>query len=276
MSAGITIRETPCKTILNRSTIGDYSLNCYTGCEHGCVYCYARFMERFHPHREPWGKFVDVKTNAVEVLERQLRRAKPGSVFVSSACDGWQPLESERKLTRECMRLLIGKGFEPRVLTKNALVIRDLDILSGGPATVGITIATIDERLRALWEPRASSLNDRISILARAREAGISTSIMFAPLLPFLSDTQAVLNSMFALAAEHKVETVLVDALNPRPRVWTSIAPFLNRHFPDLTPRYGEVLFNQESRKLYLDELRERVNAAARKARISDCVEVCF
>ena len=77
-SPPIIVRETVCKTILNKSSISDYSLNCYTGCTHGCVYCYARFMQRFHPHEEPWGKFVDVKINAVEVLKRQLRRAKPG------------------------------------------------------------------------------------------------------------------------------------------------------------------------------------------------------
>ena len=74
VSSGIVVREIVCKTILNRGSISDYTLNCYTGCTHGCVYCYARFMERFHPHDEPWGKFVDVKINAVEVLKRQLRR----------------------------------------------------------------------------------------------------------------------------------------------------------------------------------------------------------
>ena len=69
----VIVRETVCKSILNRSGLSDYSLNCYTGCTHACVYCYARFMQRFHPHDEPWGAFVDVKVNAVEVLKRQLR-----------------------------------------------------------------------------------------------------------------------------------------------------------------------------------------------------------
>ena len=88
-SRGPVVRETVCKTILNRTSICDYSLNCYTGCEHGCVYCYARFMQRFHPHDEPWGQFVDVKVNAVEVLKRQLRRAKPGDVLSPArATDG--------------------------------------------------------------------------------------------------------------------------------------------------------------------------------------------
>ena len=76
VSARPVVRETVCKTILNRGTLSDYSLNCYTGCTHRCVYCYARFMQRFHPHDEPWGDFVDVKVNAVETLTRQLRRAE--------------------------------------------------------------------------------------------------------------------------------------------------------------------------------------------------------
>ena len=105
------IRETACKTILNRSALGGYSLNCYTGCGQGCVYCYARFMQRFHPHDEPWGAFVDVKINAVEVLKRQLRRAAPGEVFMSSACDGWQPIEAHYRLTRRCCELLLERGF---------------------------------------------------------------------------------------------------------------------------------------------------------------------
>jgi DNA repair photolyase len=66
------VRETVCKTILNRSGLSDYSLNCYTGCTQACLDCYARFMQRFHPHPEPWGTFVDVKVNSVEVLKRQI------------------------------------------------------------------------------------------------------------------------------------------------------------------------------------------------------------
>ncbi|NIN67172.1 MAG: radical SAM protein, partial [Anaerolineae bacterium] len=133
------VREVRCRTILNRSSISDYSLNCYTGCEHGCVYCYARFMQRFHPHPEPWGEFVDVKVNALEVLCRQLKRAKPGHVFVSSACDGWQPMERDTNLTRECCRLLLEKGFQVNILTKSALVLRDLDVWAGSKVRIGIT-----------------------------------------------------------------------------------------------------------------------------------------
>ena len=121
-SNGVVVREVTCKSLLNRSGIGDYSFNCYTGCANGCVYCYARFMQRFHPHDEPWGAFVDVKVNCVEVLARQLRRLAPGSVFTCSACDGWQEIEREYGLTRECCRMLIEAGFHLNVLTKSELV----------------------------------------------------------------------------------------------------------------------------------------------------------
>jgi len=103
--------------LLNRARFSDYSFNCYTGCGHGCVHCYARFMQRFHPHDEPWGTFVDVKVNALDVLRRQLRRLRPGRVFTCSACDGWQPIEAEYKLTRRaCGMLRARRAGRPRAI----------------------------------------------------------------------------------------------------------------------------------------------------------------
>jgi len=168
-AGGLVVRETPCKSILNRGGISDYSLNCYTGCAHACVYCYARFMQRFHPHDEPWGGFVDVKVNAPEVLERQLRRAEPGRVFVSSACDGWQPLEEKWRLTRRCCELLLARGFDVHALTKSDLILRDLDLFKSRGGSVGVTLITLDEDLRRLWEPAASPIEARLQVLREAR-----------------------------------------------------------------------------------------------------------
>ena len=269
------VREVGCKTVLNRSTISDYTLNCYTGCAHGCVYCYARFMQRFHPHAEPWGAFVDVKVKAVDALERQLRRAPPGQVFMSSACDGWQPLEREYELTRECTRLLLDRGFRVNVLTKSALVLRDLDILCGQTAQVGVTVTSLDERLRRLWEPLASPVEERFDILRAARNAGVDTAIMFGPLLPFLSDDQACVDALFERAADVGVAVIWVDALNPRPKVWESVRALLDREFPDLRARYGRVLFSPPVRAAYLQGLRERVRRAAERFHLADRVAGC-
>ncbi|MGD0655259.1 MAG: radical SAM protein [Thermoguttaceae bacterium] len=272
----VVVRETVCKTILNKSSISDYSLNCYTGCAHGCVYCYARFMERFHPHDEPWGRFVDVKINAVEVLKRQLRRSKPGAVFISSACDAWQPIEAEYRLTRRCCELLLEFGFQVNLLTKSALVTRDLDIFSGRDVNIGVSIATLDERLRKLWEPRSASADERLQVIEAARKAGLKTTIMFAPLLPFLSDGPASLDLMFRRAADLRVDSILVDALNPRPRVWPSVAGLLRDCFPELRQRYSKILFNPKIRAEYLARFRNNVALTAERFSLTDRLTECF
>lgn len=272
----VVVREVECKTILNQSSISDYSLNCYTGCEHGCVYCYARFMQRFHPHPEPWGEFVDVKINAVETLRRQLRRARPGEVFVSSACDGWQPIESQCGLTRRCCQLLLEYGFQVNVLTKSVLVLRDLELLSNRNLRIGITVTTLDERFSKLWEPRSSNVEARFRVVQEAQRAGVRTAIMFGPLLPFLSDSQESIDRLFQRAADLGIDDLWADALNPRPRVWPSVAQLLRQEFPDLREPYRRILFEAQARQQYLAKLRQRVARAAQRFHLNDRTTVCF
>jgi DNA repair photolyase len=268
------VREVRCKSLLNRMGDG-YSMNCYTGCAHACVYCYARFMQRFHPHPEPWGHFVDVKVNAPDVLARQVRRLKPGGVFTSSACDAWQPLEAEWQLTRRCCGILIEHGFKVNALTKNALILRDFDVFRPGLTRVGTTITTPDEEVAAVWEPEASTVAERWGILEAARDAGLERAIMFGPLLPELSDGQEQLDALFGRAAEIGVDEIWVDALNPRPRVWPSVAAVLRESYPDLHGRYSRMLHHNPTRESYMEELRKRVRAAAKKAGLSRQLAGC-
>jgi DNA repair photolyase len=270
------VRETVCKTILNRGALSDYTLNCYTGCTHRCTYCYARFMQRFHPHDEPWGGFVDVKINAVEVLKRQLRRATPGDVFLSSACDGWQPIEAEYQLTQRCCELLLERGFQLNVLTKSTLVLRDIELFRGRPVQVGITLTTLDEHLRELWEPGAASIDERCEVIEAARRVGLKTTVMFGPLLPFLSDSQESLDSLMKRAADLGVDVIWVDAMNPRPRVWPAVAELLWAEFPELLLRYRKMLFDEASRTEYLAAVRVRVDRAARRAGLGERVAACM
>lgn len=96
------VKEIQAKSVLNTSKVFDYCLNPYTGCQINCRYCYARlFMKRYSGHKEAWGDFVDVKTNAPEVLQKQLNKAKKGTVWVSSVCDPYQLLEATDELKRE-------------------------------------------------------------------------------------------------------------------------------------------------------------------------------
>ena len=210
------------------------------------------------------------------MLKRQLRRAEPGTVFVSSACDGWQPVEAEWRLTRRCCELLLERGFRVHVLTKSALVLRDLDVFAGHPASIGVTLTTLDERLRELWEPGATSIRERLAVIKAARDAGLQTSVMFGPLLPFLSDSQAAIDALLEQAADVGVDRIWVDALNPRPRVWPAVAELLRANFPELLLPYRKILFDGASRTQYLEELRARVDDAARRKSLTDRLAACM
>ncbi|MBU0492349.1 MAG: radical SAM protein [Chloroflexi bacterium] len=162
------VREIACKSILTKSGIGavDYAANPYVGCAHACAYCYATFMKRFTGHREEWGTFVDVKVNAAEVLARQLRRARPGGITFSTVTDAYQPLEEEYLLTQACLEVLAGYDHPVSILTKSALVLRDLDLIRRlHDAEVAFTITTLDDEIRARFEPGASPIPARLEAL---------------------------------------------------------------------------------------------------------------
>ncbi|MEW5900955.1 MAG: radical SAM protein [Acidobacteriota bacterium] len=205
----IRVSEIQSKSVLNKSKIYDYCVNPYTGCQLNCRYCYARlFMRRYSGHKEPWGSFVDVKINAPELLRRQLARAKRGTVWLSSVCDPYQPLEAKYKLTRQCLALLAEAQFPVNIQTKSVLLLRDLDIfVKFREIEVGMTITTEDERIAKIFEPGASPVKERIEALAALRSRGIPTFVFIGPLLP--GDPE----KLFALLAG-KVDQVLVDRMN--------------------------------------------------------------
>ena len=201
------VREIAVKSILSKSKIYEYVVNPYIGCQHACSYCYARFMKRFTGHRELWGEFVDIKVNAPDLLRQEIKRKKKGSVWVSGVCDPYQPLEAKYKITRKCLEILIGNNWPITVQTRSPLVTRDIDLLkAANDIEVGMTISTLDDRIRQLFEPHAPSIKSRIKALDELHRAGIRTFAMIAPLLP---KAEGLVNEL-----EGKVDYVLIDRLN--------------------------------------------------------------
>jgi len=201
------LREIHARSILVKSQVFDYVVNPYTGCQHRCVYCYARFMRRFTGHKEPWGEFVDVKINAPALLRREVAKKPSGRVWVSGVCDPYQPLESKYELTRKCLEILVEYGRPITVQTKSPLVLRDLDLLRrGAEIEVGLSVTTADESIRKLFEPGAPSIERRIEALEELHLAGIRTFAMIAPMLPGADELAAQLSG--------KVDYVLIDRMN--------------------------------------------------------------
>jgi DNA repair photolyase len=205
----IKIREVRAKSVLNKSKIFDYCVNAYTGCQVNCRYCYARlFMRRYSGHNEPWGSFVDVKVNAPDLLRKQVVRAKKGTVWLSSVCDPYQPLEQKYRLTRQCLAILAEAGFPVNIQTKMTLVLRDLDIIEKfEEIEVGMTMTTGDEGIRRMFEPGASPVSERIAALETIHSRGIQTFAFVGPLLPGGPET-------LISALSGKVDRILVDRMN--------------------------------------------------------------
>jgi DNA repair photolyase len=177
-------------------------------------------MRRYSGHKEAWGEFVDVKINAPEILKKQLARAKKGTVWISSVCDPYQPLEKKYKLTRQCLIELLKKQFPLNLQTKSTLVLRDLDLLTQfTDAEVGFTITTDDEDLARLFEPKASSVQERIDALEEIHSRGVKTFVFIGPLLP--GNPHDLVQRLAG-----KVDRAYVDRMN----YMSTMRGFYNRH----------------------------------------------
>jgi len=209
----IVIKKIQAKTILSKSKVYPYVINSYLGCQHGCYYCYARFMKRFSGHCEPWGQFVDAKMNAPVLLSKEIRMKKPAEVWISGVCDPYQPLEAKYKLTRQCLEILAENNWPVIIQTKSPLVIRDKDILKRRRNfQVGFSIATADDTIRKLFEPNTPAIEDRINALLELQQAGIKTYAMIAPILPSTEHLPEILAG--------KVDYVIMDRMNYHHADW--------------------------------------------------------
>jgi DNA repair photolyase len=269
-ASGIRYNQVECKSLLNKSGLSDYAVNCYSGCGHACVYCYARFATRFSHPREEWGSFVDIKTNAPQVLAREVKRKTVGQVMLSSVCDAWQPAESNCLLTRQCLEILLRYQYRVSLLTKNALAGRDLDLLASGNTEFGVTVTTLDPKLAGIIEPRASAPQERLELLQSAKSKGIRTYAFIGPLLPFLSDNEQNITALLKAVKGAGVDYFYVDKLNLRYGVWPALLKLLHEHYPDLIPEYRKIFFENVAKAAYSTNLTLSVNAIARKLGMDD------
>lgn len=188
--------------ILNKVSSPDiplnYSMNPYQGCEHGCVYCYARNTHEY------WGysagldfeRRIMVKENAAALLTKELDHPKwkPEPIMFSGNTDCYQPGEREKLITRQCLEVFLRYRHPVGLITKNSLILRDLDLLKAlaelNLVHVFISVTTLDESLRRAMEPRTASGKRRIDTIRALAEAGIPTGVMIAPIIPGLNNQE--------------------------------------------------------------------------------------
>lgn len=240
--------ETP-RTVITRNEspdIGfDRSINPYRGCEHGCVYCFAR-PSHAYMGLSPGLDFetrLTAKPGAAAVLERELSnpRYQPKTIALGTNTDPYQPIERDYKITREILEVLERTNHPVGIVTKSALVLRDIDILQRmaerGLVKVAISVTTLDRKLARAMEPRAATPQKRLDTIEQLSAAGIPTSVMVAPVIPALNDAEieTILERVSAAGAREAGYVLLRLPLE----VSDVFKDWLLRHYPD---RYRRVL----------------------------------
>ncbi len=251
------IREIKAKTIISKSNLpdADYTINPYVGCMHSCIYCYARFMRRFTKHNEMWGKFVDVKINAIELIPTNTLKYNDKKIFLSSVTDCYLPLERKYKITRNILKRLIKLQPNIFIQTKSDLILRDIDLLSQFKSCeVGLTITTLNDNLREEIEPFTTSVENRIKALKKLKEANLKTYIFIGPILPFLTDWKEII-----LRTKEFTDYYMLENLNIKRTVWYNIKKWLETKHPNLLEKYENIYFSKSPISEYWNEIEEEI-----------------
>jgi DNA repair photolyase len=214
-----------------KKRLGDWVINPYVGCEHGCFHCYCPAMPgvRFNNHghtQVQWGKYLYPKVGIVEALEKELLRFTPdtakrtewgnGWILMSFLTDCYTPQESKQKLTRRSLQLLLEAGHRVRIQTRSSLVERDFDILAAhrDQVLLGTSLPYLDDSLSRILEPKASSPSRRLLTLQRAKELDIPLYVAIAPFLPFHS--VETLDEVLERVLPLNPKEVFCEVLNPK------------------------------------------------------------
>ena len=220
----------------------DNGMNLYRGCSHGCIYCDSRSKcyNMNHDFED-----IEVKSNALELLENALRRKRKRCMIGTGAMtDPYIPLEHRLQHTRKALLLIEKYGFGVALQTKSARVLRDLDVLKRinekTKAVVQITLTTADDTLCRIIEPNVSTTSERFDALKTLRDAGIPTVVWLCPILPYINDTQENIRAILDMCVEAKVRGVLCFGMGVTMREGNREYFYrqIDRHFPNLKQRY--------------------------------------
>ncbi|WP_434721655.1 PA0069 family radical SAM protein [Mesorhizobium sp. RIZ17] len=260
------------RTIITRNESPDISfdrsINPYRGCEHGCVYCFARPTHAFmglSPGLDFESKLF-AKPDAARMLDRELSKAgyQPRTIAIGTNTDPYQPIEKQYRIMREILEVLEARGHPVGIVTKSALVTRDIDILSRmaerGLAKVALSVTTMDRMLARTMEPRASTPTKRLEAIRQLSDAGIPASVMVAPIIPGLNDPEMerILDSARAAGAREAGYVIL--------RLPLEVAPifkdWLLRHYPDRYRHVMSLIRSMRDGKDYDSEWGKRMKGA--------------
>lgn len=237
------VRVETARSIISRNQSPDVpfeqSINMYRGCEHGCIYCYAR-PSHAYVDLSPGLDFETIlfrKPNAVELLREEL--ARPGYrcsvINLGANTDPYQPIEKRYRLTRGILELLLETRHPVTIITKGALVTRDIDLLAelaeAKLASVAVSLTTLDDEVKRRLEPRATSGRQRLQVMRALSDAGVPVTALVAPVIPAITDSE--LERLLEAAAGHGADQAAYIFLRLPHEVAELFRDWLQVHYPD-------------------------------------------
>lgn len=227
----------------------DYQVDPYVGCEHHCYYCYA-----LNQAETDWTEEILMYKDIASQLSRELEKIPPQTVYMGYYTDPYQPCEAEYRQTRKVLELFLEKGFSANILTKSDLVVRDMDLLKEmSRASVSVSVAFNDNRVRRQFEAKTIDTEARIEALRKLREAGIKTSALICPVVPYITDVMPLIDMLVP-----HTEAIWIYGLSFEEysdRNWQNVQGILNNHFPHLKEKIEAVIFSKDHP--YWIELRQ-------------------
>lgn len=268
----VTFEEIECKSALNRVTVPAmphlrWSLNPYRGCQHACVYCFARGNHEYLGYNtgRDFEQRIVVKVNVVDVLRRELRRAswKREHVTIGTACDPYQQAELKYGLTRGSLKAFRDAASPCSLITKSPNVVRDLQVLQElsqvAECSVVFSIATLREEVWRHIEPETAKPAGRLEALAKLAQGGVRCGVMLAPIIPSLTDDAENLESVVRAATEHGASFIGDNVLYLKPGTKEWFMPFLRESYPHLLPQYERFYRGAYAPRNYTQEVQATV-----------------
>jgi DNA repair photolyase len=241
-----------------------WDVNIYRGCGHGCKYCFAQYSHDYLNSTEFFND-IFVKLNIAEVLDRELGKKswKKHRINLAGVTDSYQPAEDHYRLMPDILKVLIRHRNPVVLTTKSSLILRDIKLIKELAAvtsvSIGSSITMMDETLRKLIEPCASSGIERFRVLKECKDAGCRVNLLLTPILPYLTDSIENMEVIYQLAYSTGVNGLSSWPLNLKGKTKQRYFAFLKDYFPDLIPRYLLLYNGWHINKSYEEDLRKKV-----------------
>ncbi len=277
MSDKFSYQTMTCKSALNKINSFlpyHYDLNIYRGCEHHCVYCFAKYSHRYLEDNN-FFDHIYIKENIVEELEKKLssKNWKRDVINLGGITDSYQPIEKDRKLMPKILKLLIKYKTPAIISTKSSLILRDIELLKKLSEVAGVqiacTITTLDQNLATILEPNASSIKMRIKTIQTLKSSGLTVGWHLMPMIPYITATRNNLKNIFEMASKCQIDYIITGLLNLRGTTRTDFFRFIKTTFPEKYQPLWDLYHQKDKMKEYKRQLFQLLNILEKEYHVS-------